>query len=191
MISTETRARLMAARDDVFRAGDGHPNLDLEAAAAHIDRALRSLCPHLPVTWKTRPDEHSRDLITCYACGMSWYDHDKSPVQESYAVARQNALFMTALEERLETRAVAHGFAWVTAREGEQLQANGLYQPGHTIHRFSTEIEDRSDAALEDQERHAQLESERITVQQATERNAFHPRIRHEPRGFKSRETFG
>lgn len=148
MISTDTREHLMAARDDVFRAGDGHPNLDLQLVAAHIDHALKALCPHLPVTWNTRFDEHGRSLTTCYACGMYWYDHDSDEEPAPYVEARQQAAYMASLELRLRTRARDHGFAYVIPSEGERLIANDLYQPGHTVHRFSTVTEDRSDAAL-------------------------------------------
>jgi hypothetical protein len=148
MITKETRAHLMAARDDVSRAGDGHPNLDLALAAAHIDRALEALCPHLPVTRKTGPDERGRSLTTCYACGMSWYNHERTDQPEPHAAERQQAAYMASLEVRLISRARDHGFAYVTTLEGDRLRANELYQPGHTIHRFSTPSEDRSDAAI-------------------------------------------
>jgi hypothetical protein len=38
------------------------------------------------------------------------------------------------------------GIAYVTPQEGAWLAANGLYQPGHTTHRYSTPGEDLSDA---------------------------------------------
>jgi hypothetical protein len=76
MITTEMRAQLMGARDAVFRAGDGHANVKLELGAAHIDHALKVLCPHLPATWKTDLDEYGRSLTTCHACSMSWYNHE-------------------------------------------------------------------------------------------------------------------
>lgn len=147
MITKETRAHLMAARDDVSRIGDSHPNVDLAAVAAHIDRALRALCPHLPVTWKTRPDEHGAIVTTCYSCGMSWYTHEDGPPPVPKAVTGQREAYMASLEKRLDARMVTHGYAYVTPLEGEHLQANGQYQPGHTIHRFSTPTEDRSDAS--------------------------------------------
>lgn len=146
MITTATRAYLMAARDDVFRAGDGHANVDLALVAVHIVRALRSLCPHLPVTWKTQPDENGRSLTICYACGMSWYNHELDIQEAKDTAARQQAAYMSSLEKRIQDWTLAHGFAYVTSLEGERLRAYGLHQPGHTIHRFSTSSEDRSDA---------------------------------------------
>lgn len=160
MITMETRAHLMAARDDVSRVGDSHPNVDLAAVAAHIDRALRALCPHLPVTWQTRPDEHGRGLTTCYSCGMSWYNHDTDAVPGPETVTRQRAAYMASLEKRLDARTVAHGHAYVTPLEGKHLHANGQYQPGHTLHRFSTAADDRSDAARDDLARLASFENE-------------------------------
>ena len=149
MITTEMRVHLMAARDAVFRAGDGHANLDLELVAAHIDHALKALCPHLSVTWRTRLDEQGRTLTTCYACGMSWYEHEKYDQDLPDVATRQQAAYMASLELRLLTRARDHGYAYVIPSEGERLVASNLYQPGHTIHRFSTPDEDRSDAAQE------------------------------------------
>lgn len=162
MITAETRAHLMAARDDIYRPGDGHPNLNLTLVADYIDRALRGLCPHLPSTWKTRTGEYGGLLTTCYACGMSWYDHEADPPQIPYDVAHQNAFYMASLRKRLETRRVARGFAYVIPREAERLEAAGLYQPGHTVYRFSTESEDRSDAALEQLEIEAERACERL-----------------------------
>lgn len=160
MITTETRAHLMAARDDVFRAGDGHPSMDLARVAAHIDHALKALCPHLPVTWQTRPDEHGRNLTTCYACRMSWYTHEGDPPHVPYGVSRERAVYMASLEERLKARARDHGFAYVTPLEGKRLHANGQYQPGHTIHRFSTSSEDQSDITQEALAQEANFENE-------------------------------
>lgn len=158
MITPEMRAHLMAARDALFRAGDGHANLNLETAAAHIDHALEAMCPHLPATWRTRADEHGRSFTTCYACGMSWYIHESSQQMMPYVVARQQASYMASLELRLRTRVRDHGFAYVIPSEGERLIANDLYQPGHTSHRFSTLNEDRSDATLAAQARDPDVE---------------------------------
>lgn len=58
------------------------------------------------------------------------------------------SVYLAMLHEQLETRAREHGHAYVTPREGAWLKANNLRQPGHTIYRFSTMEEDRSDAAL-------------------------------------------
>lgn len=160
MITIETRARLMAARDDVFRAGDGHPSMDLARVAAHIDHALQALCPHLPVTWQTRPDEHGRSLTTCYACGMFWYNHEGDPPHVPYGVSRERAVYMASLEKRLEARTMEHGFAYVTPLEGKRLRANGQYQPGHTIHRFSTSSEDQSDMTQEALAQESDFENE-------------------------------
>ena len=160
MITTEMRAHLMAARDAVFRSGDGHANVNLELVAAHIDHALKALCPHLPVTWASRLDAHGRSLTTCYACGMSWYEHESFDQQVPYVAARQQEAYMASLELRLRTRKRDHGFAYVIPSEGERLIANDLYQPGHTIHRFSTPAEDRSDDAQETIAREADFENE-------------------------------
>lgn len=160
MITTEMRAHLMAARDTVFHAGDGHANVDLELVAAHIDHALKALCPHLPATWKTDSDEHGRSLTTCYACGMSWYNHESYDQHVPYVAARQQAAYMASLELRLLTRTRDHGFAYVIPSEADRLIANDLYQPGHTIHRFSTLTENRSDDAQETLAREADLENE-------------------------------
>jgi hypothetical protein len=160
MITTEMRGHLMAARDQAFRAGDGHGNVNLELVAAHLDHALEALCPHLPVTWKTQLDEHGRSLTTCYACGMSWYNHERFDQNVPYVLARQQAAYMASLELRLLTRTRDHGFAYVIPSEGDRLTANNLYQPGHTTHRFSTPTEDRSDAALEAPAHEADVENE-------------------------------
>lgn len=164
MITPEMRAHLMAARDAVYRAGDGHANVNLELVAAHIDHALKALCPHLPLTWQTRLDADGRSLTTCYACGMSWYNHETFDQNVPFVVARQQAAYMASLELRLLTRARDHGFAYVIASEGDRLTSNGLYQPGHTVHRFSTPTEDRSDACLEARAREADLEPEGATA---------------------------
>ena len=162
MITKETRDHLMAARDAIYRPGDGHPNVDLALVAAHIDRALKGLCPHLPATRKTTTDEFGRMSTTCFACGMFWYDHDNDPPAVPYHIAEQNAGYMALLKKRLDARRVDHGFAYVTPGEAERLEAGGLYQPGHTVHRFSTQAEDRSDAVLEERERLEELhEAER------------------------------
>lgn len=160
MITTETRVRLMATRDDVFRASDRHNNLNLLRAVAHIDRAMMDLCPHLPETWTSHVDEHSRGLTTCHACRMSWYDHENDARTMPYATERQQAAYMASPHVRLETRALEHGFAYVTPLEGERLLANDLFQPGHTIHRYSSLNEDRSDSALDDIAREDDLGNE-------------------------------
>ena len=59
------------------------------------------------------------------------------------------SIYMAMLNEQLEARAREHGHAYVTPREAAWLEVNDLRQPGHTIHRFSTMEEDRSDASLE------------------------------------------
>ncbi len=162
MITKETRDHLMAARDDVYRRGDGHPNVDLVLVATYIDRALQGLCPHLPATRTTSTDEFGRTSTACFACGMFWYDHDNDPPPVPYHIAEQNAGYMVLLRKRLDARRAKHGFAYVTPDEAERLEAGGLYQPGHTVHRFSTEAEDRSDAVLEERERLQELrEAER------------------------------
>jgi hypothetical protein len=67
---------------------------------------------------------------------------------------------MASLEQRLLVRTRDHGFAYVIPSEGDRLIANDLYQPGHTIHRFSTSTDDRSDDALEALAREADFENE-------------------------------
>jgi hypothetical protein len=41
--------------------------------AAMLDRVLRALCPHDPASWQTAPDARGEVLMTCPACGVSWY----------------------------------------------------------------------------------------------------------------------
>lgn len=164
MITAEMRAHLMAARDAVFRAGDGHANVNLELVAAYIDHALEALCPHVPATWQPRIDADGRRLTTCYACGMSWYHHEHFEQDVTRVVAGQQAAYMASLELRLRTRARDHGFAYVIAEEGDRLTAHDLYQPGHTTHRFSTPSEHRSDAFLEARALEAEMENEGAPV---------------------------
>jgi len=51
--------------------------VDLPAAAAYLDRVLEGTCPHDPATWHRAPDAAGRDLVTCHACGVSWYAADQ------------------------------------------------------------------------------------------------------------------
>ena len=76
-LSTEHRAHLATARATILRAIDGHGDVDLPAAAAYLDRVLEGTCPHDPATWHRAPDAAGRDLVTCHACGVSWYAADQ------------------------------------------------------------------------------------------------------------------
>jgi hypothetical protein len=55
---------------------------------------------------------------------------------------------LALLQEQLECRAREHGYAYVTPQEAAWLVANDMWQPGHTIYRFSTFDRDRSDDAI-------------------------------------------
>lgn len=160
MSMTGTRVHLMAARDDVLRVGDGHAGERFAFVTAHIDRAPKGQFPHRPATWERRRDENGRRITACEACGTSWYAPEWSAQQVPYGVARQHAAYMASLELRLQARTVEHGFAYVTSLEGERLAANELFQPGHTVHRFSTWSEDRSDTTAEDLAQEADFENE-------------------------------
>ena len=72
-LSTEHRAHIASARATIQRAVDGHDGVDLPAAAAYLDRVLEETCPHGPAAWHREPDGTGRALVTCYACGVSWY----------------------------------------------------------------------------------------------------------------------
>ena len=58
------------------------------------------------------------------------------------------SVYLALLNEQLETRAREHGHAYVTPREAAWLRANGLRQPEHTKHRYSTVDEDVSNGAI-------------------------------------------
>jgi hypothetical protein len=51
------------------------------------------------------------------------------------------------LSGRLKQREQEHGFAYVTPNEAAFLKRYGLYQPGHTVFRYSVPGENLSDAA--------------------------------------------
>lgn len=57
-------------------------------------------------------------------------------------------VYLAILQEQLECRAREHGYAYVTPQEASWLVANDMWQPGHTVYRFSTFERDRSDDAL-------------------------------------------
>jgi hypothetical protein len=63
----------VTARATIHRALSGEGDTDLAAAAAYLDRVLEATCPHDPATWFRAPDPTGRELVTCYACGVSWY----------------------------------------------------------------------------------------------------------------------
>ena len=149
VVFRSTRAEIVTARNTILRAASGE-SADLETAAAMLDTVLKSLCPHDPASRHTALDAAGRILTTCSACGVSWFEHgdDAAGALEAVYVAHETrrAAYMDALGTRLEARRHAHGHAYVTPREGAWLAENGLYQPGHTTHRYSTPGEDLSDA---------------------------------------------
>jgi hypothetical protein len=152
MIGTETRDHLMTARAHITRAVDVRSDASLVTAAALIDRALKDLCPHLWETWYTAADDRGRRCTTCYACGMWWYDHGDAgqdlPAAAARRLSKQQVEYLDYLDIKLRIRERDHGHAYLTPSEAERLLARGLRQPGHTVHRFSTPSEDRSDATL-------------------------------------------
>jgi hypothetical protein len=153
MFGIETREHLMTARAHITRALDARGDAGLATAAALIDRALKDLCPHLAETWHTAADDRGCPYTTCYACGMWWYDHgDADQDLPAAAAARrrreQQAEYLDYLGIRLRIREREHGHAYLTPFEAERLLARNLRQPGHTVHRFSTRSEDRSDATV-------------------------------------------
>lgn len=70
------------------------------------------------------------------------------PPAEASPAPGLRSVFVAMLHEQLECRAREHGHAYVTPREAAWLETQNLTQPGHTIHRYSTFDEDRSDRAL-------------------------------------------
>jgi hypothetical protein len=151
MIGAETRDHLMTARAHITRAVDVRGDAGLATAAALIDRALKDLCPHLQATWHIASDDLGQPRTTCYACGMWWYDHGDADQNLPAAARRrreQQAEYLDYLGIRLRIRERDHGHAYLTPFEAERLLARNLRQPGHTVHRFSTRSEDRSDATL-------------------------------------------
>jgi hypothetical protein len=152
MIGTETREDLMTAREHIYRAVDARGDANLSTAAALIDRALKDLCPHLRATWHIAVDDRGRPRTTCYACGMWWYDHGDpgrdAPAAAARRLSNQQEEYLDYLDIKLRIRERDHGHAYLTPFEAERLLARDLRQPGHTVHRFSTFVEDRSDATL-------------------------------------------
>ncbi len=78
-ITPEGWRRLVAAGGDrevrLYQDADTGAFFTISAPvpAAHVDRVLEATCPHDPATWHRAPDATGRDLVTCYACGVSWY----------------------------------------------------------------------------------------------------------------------
>ena len=71
----ETRDSIVFARERITRAAQGYRLIELQSVARIIDRVLKETCPHDPVGWYTTPDAKSgRQLTTCPACGVSWYE---------------------------------------------------------------------------------------------------------------------
>jgi len=80
-LTTAQRADLVTARETITRAVAGQ-DVDLEVAAAILDRLLAETCPHDPATWHTAPDAEGRALTTCGAREVSWFAHaDRGPVR--------------------------------------------------------------------------------------------------------------
>lgn len=70
----QTRADIGSARATLLRAMIDPESADYQTAAAMLDRALASLCPHTREAWQTGADPATgRPLTTCYGCNISWY----------------------------------------------------------------------------------------------------------------------
>ena len=72
-LSRQERAHIVTARQTIDRALLGEPDADLAAASSLLDRVLESTCPHDPTTRIQASDATGRELVTCYACGVSWH----------------------------------------------------------------------------------------------------------------------
>lgn len=72
-LSREERAHIVTARETINRATAGDSDADLAAAASYLDRVLESTCPHDPASWYEASCAPGRQLVTCFACGVSWY----------------------------------------------------------------------------------------------------------------------
>lgn len=72
-LSREELAHIVTARQTINRAVSGETDADLAAASSLLDRVLESTCPHDPATRFRARDASDRELVTCYACGVSWY----------------------------------------------------------------------------------------------------------------------
>lgn len=73
------KADIVTARNTINRAVSGR-EADLTTAAAMLDRVLMETCPHEPSTWHTAidpADANGRQLVTCPACGVSWYEPER------------------------------------------------------------------------------------------------------------------
>lgn len=73
-LSTEVRADIVTARETINRAVAGNADTDLASAAALLDRVLESTCPHDPERRFRALDASGRELVTCFACNVSWYE---------------------------------------------------------------------------------------------------------------------
>lgn len=73
MLDDMQRADVVTARNTVRRAAQGEAS-DLDAAAAMLDRVLKSACPHEPATWHTSTTPSGEQLTTCPVCGVSWFE---------------------------------------------------------------------------------------------------------------------
>lgn len=60
---------------------------DFKTAAAMLDRAFASLCPHTREAWQTGADPATgRPLTTCYRCNVSWFaDYEERPAAADLA----------------------------------------------------------------------------------------------------------
>lgn len=71
-LDSAARADLVTARQTVRLAASGADYADLDAAARMLDRVLSRSCPHDPAGYIVGPED-GRQLVTCPACGVSWY----------------------------------------------------------------------------------------------------------------------
>ena len=72
-LTREQRADIVTARETIRQALAGDTDVDLAAAATMLDHVLQTACPHDPESRMRSRDSEGRDLVTCWACGVSWY----------------------------------------------------------------------------------------------------------------------
>lgn len=66
------RSDVVTARQTIRRAIAGD-DADLETAAGLLDQVLEGLCPHDPASRFESYADTGELLVTCTACGVSWY----------------------------------------------------------------------------------------------------------------------
>lgn len=80
MMNAQLRADMVGVREALNRAAIGQAQpADFTGAIAMMDRALRSLCPHGPVTWNSRADDSGDIVTTCDRCDISWHEYPELP----------------------------------------------------------------------------------------------------------------